>query len=366
MLDNNPTLTDTRPPFKLTAKAPAALDPAAYHSFAFALREDAAIWTLDWVCIGTHADIPDAGDLLPFTVGDHALHVQRAADGGVVGRFNQAQHGGCRSVPLQCQQGVKTPCSFTSCGHSLDRRPLRASDLGEVTPEMYQYLGLRPERLLPVRTASLGPLLFVNLNPVGEAFDDTSLELAQALPMLTAQSWVRTDHAWIEYSGNWKLVGQSLVACAGHSTVFSRCMTFIQSKQAASRRSSAAAMTAVWGFPNLVMLARPGSLCVATLQPVATNRTLCRVSIFSIAGESGSASWLKTLRERTQEIQDAQRAIEAWGTASDSKPQADSPPFADKTLGAWIQGTVASSFERLSNTPLHTTHQIHIPIGSIQ
>lgn len=366
MLDNSPTLTDTGPPLQRAAKAPASLDPAAYHSFSYALREDAAIWTLDWVCIGTHADIPDAGDLLPFTVGDHAVHVQRTADGGVVGRFNQAQHGGCRSVPLQCRQGVKTPCSFTSCGHSLDRRPLRANKLGEATPEMYQYLGLRPERLLSVRTASLGPLLFVNLNPVGKAFDNASLELARALPMLTEPTWVRAEHTWIEYSGNWKLVGQSLAACAGHISFFGSSMASAQGRQVTAGRFSAAAMTALWGFPNLVILAQPDSLCVATLQPIATNRTLCRISIFSISGESGSAFWLKTLHERAQEIQDAQRALEAWGTASDSKPRADSPPFADEVLGAWIQGTVASSFERLSNKPLRMAREIHIPIGSIQ
>lgn len=366
MLDNNPTLKDTGPPSPQAAKAPGSLEPAAYHSFAFALREDAAIWTIDWVCIGTHADIPDAGDVLPFTVGDHAVHVQRAADGGIVGRFNQAQHGGCRSVPLQCRQGVKTPCSFTSCGHSLDRMPLRANEVGEATPEMYQYLGLRPERLLPVRTATLGPLLFVNLNPLGDAFDDTSLELLQALPMLTDRFWVRSDHTWLEYYGNWKLVGQSLAACAGPGGTSVNCVASIQFKPDTGGRQSAAPITAFWVFPNLLVLAQPGSLCVVALQPVATNRTRCRVSIFSIAGERGTALWHELLHERNQEIQNAQRAIETWGTASDSKPQSDSLPFADEALSAWIQDMVASSFDPLSNVSANRTPKVHLPIRSKQ
>jgi hypothetical protein len=366
MFDSNQALKDTVPPFPQVAKERGSLEPAAYHSFAFALREDAAIWTLDWVCIGTHADIPDAGDMLPFTVGDHAVHVQRTADGSIVGRFNQAQHGGCRSVPLQCRQGMKTPCSFTSCGHSLDRMPLHASDVGEATPEMYQYLGLRPERLLPVRTATLGPLLFVNLNPLSDAFDDTSLELLRALPMLTDRSCVRSDHTWLEYYGNWKLVGQSLAACAGPADTSTNCVASIQCKPGTVGRQSAASITALWGFPNLLVLVQPGSLCVIALQPVATNRTRCRVSIFSIAGECGTALWLELLHERNQEIQNAQRAIEAWGTASDSKLQSDSLPFADEALSAWIQDMVASSFDHLSNMSANRTPKNPLTIRSKQ
>ena len=94
------------------------LPHAAYRSKVFADLEDEKIWTRTWVCIGTQQEIPDEGDILPFTVGNHGIHVQRVKDGKLVGRFNKAQHGGCRSVPLQCQTGNKTKCSFTSCGYN--------------------------------------------------------------------------------------------------------------------------------------------------------------------------------------------------------------------------------------------------------
>lgn len=361
-----------QPSLQRSAARPAALDPAAYHSFSFAQREDAAIWTREWICIGTHADIPEAGDLLPLTVGDHAVHVQRGASGTVAGRFNQAQHGGCRSVPLQCRQGVKTPCSFTSCGHSLDREPLRASELGEATPEMHQYLGLRTERLLPVRTASLGPLLFVNLDRAGESFDRTSRELTQALPTLAESAWARTDHAWIDFPGNWKLVGQSVASCAERISLAGSGSSLVRSTVPPVRRSAASAVTAFWGFPNLIVLARLGSIGVVTLQPVATDRTVCRVSVFDTEGESEtgleseSTSWLDMLRERTDEIRRSQNALEAWGTPSDSQPKADRPLFADKALGGWLCTTVDSSLDRVSRAAHHAANPIHIPIRSIQ
>jgi len=58
-----------------------SLDADAYHSLAFARIEDDAIWTREWICIGVDEDIVGVGDLLPFTAGDHAVHVQRLAGG---------------------------------------------------------------------------------------------------------------------------------------------------------------------------------------------------------------------------------------------------------------------------------------------
>src|SRR5436305_1887031 len=73
----------------LDPAAPRLLPPAAYRTLAFAELEDDAVWTRSWLAIGLGAEIPAPGDLLPFTAGHHGLHVQRAAEGGLVGRFNK-------------------------------------------------------------------------------------------------------------------------------------------------------------------------------------------------------------------------------------------------------------------------------------
>ena len=85
------------------------LDDSAFRSLRMARREDETIWTRDWVCVGTTHELAGVGDLLPFTAGDHAIHIQRMADDSFTGRFNKAQHGGCRVVPVQCQQGRRLP-----------------------------------------------------------------------------------------------------------------------------------------------------------------------------------------------------------------------------------------------------------------
>jgi hypothetical protein len=265
------------------AEAPArtfSLDADAYRTLAFAKIEDDAVWTREWICIGVDEDIPGGGDLLPFTVGDHAVHVQRLASGRLAGRFNLAQHGGCRVVPLQCRQGAKTSCSFASCGHSRDRAPLSAAEADTPSPEMYQYLGLRPERLLGVRVAALGSLLFVHLDPAGEAF-----EACAAPPVVAGVSGRRGDE-WIELAGNWKHVGQRIAAGAKLAGATDTCATF-ESGDDPGR--------ATWRFPNLIVLSAGESTCVIILQPVALQRTLCRVSVY---GPQSPAQWRNLLERR--------------------------------------------------------------------
>ncbi|WP_019917766.1 hypothetical protein [Methyloversatilis discipulorum] len=282
------------------AKPGGAFDVAAFRGLDFARAEDDAIWTREWVCVGSTLDIPAAGDLLPFTVGDHAIHVQRLPDGGFAGRFNKAQHGGCRVVPLQCQQGAKTPCSFTSCGHSLDRPPIAAGELGEGTPEMYQYLGLRPERLLPVRTAIWGPLLYVSLDPHGPSFDPTARALTSALPAWRGEPADRHRARWIACDANWKLVAQHLLGasatCASGDVALCR----------ADAEDQAALL-----FPNLVLLSSAAGCCAVVLQPVSLTRTLCRVAHFG--PDDSSLSWETLLHTRLAAAAQAQSAIEGGG-----------------------------------------------------
>jgi hypothetical protein len=266
-----------------------SLDAHAYRTLAFAKLEDAAVWTREWICIGIDRDIPGAGDLLPFTAGDHAVHVQRLADGRLAGRFNLAQHGGCRVVPLQCRQGAKTSCSFTSCGHSRDRLPLPAEAADKPSAEMYQYLGLRPERLLGVRVATHGPLVFVHLDPSGESFDPVRAQLDAVLPGFTNDG-TYGSHAseWIEFAGNWKRVGQRITNGLSQAETTAHCASFA---------CVGDSLRAVWCFPNLILLTDACSACVVVLQPVALERTLCRISVF----DSRTASeWRDILAHRCE------------------------------------------------------------------
>lgn len=263
----------------------APVDPLVFRSLEFAYLEDEAIWTRDWIGMGTLADLVGEGDILSFTAGNHGVHVQRMADGGLVGRFNNAQHGGCRVVPVQCQQGVKTKCSFTSCGYSRDRTPMARGAAGEATPEMYQYTGLRPERLLPISIGLLGPVVLGNLDGAGRHFD-LEPELADWLAGCPGGWASRRQVVWEEYPANWKLYGEALFGL-----IDPRPMGDGQSLYA-SGQVGGACVGAAWSFPNILMLCSATASAVVVVQPTALDRVMTRIELF---GDGAADPGLLTL-----------------------------------------------------------------------
>ena len=283
------------------------LSSAAYGSLAFHAKEDAAIWTRAWVGLGFTADLARPADILPVTVGNHGIHVERQVDGTFVGRFNKAQHGGCRAVPLQCQTGTKTKCSFTACGYSRDRRPI-LTDNADRLQHLDQYLGLRPERLLTVGTQVWGPMIAGRLDPLAT----------------TALSWQEPDTGfvplaacgetlWLEREANWKHVMIALAA-SGHG------------------------LPATIRFPNVAVLAAGPVRCCIVVHPTALRRTLCRVRFFM----TGDVADMEVLvGEALNELAFRFARAEAW--------QADETNFGESAdadlVRTWFETHVAAAFE---------------------
>ena len=334
------------------------LMPTAYRSKVFADLEDEKVWTRTWVCIGSEQEIPDPGDLLPFTVGNHGIHVQRELDGRLVGRFNKAQHGGCRSVPAQCQTGRKTKCSFTSCGYSRDRDVIKADELGENMPPMRQYLGFTPERLLPVKVETWGPLIFVNLDheaaPLGDQF--------QNLPGHAGSPFTRDSHdytgLWAEYSCNWKLAGSILMEHA---------VAQIQGTGTPSEVTPTD--SSFWVFPNLLLAFTPTQAVSIVLQPTGTTSTLLRVRIFSGGTASDTKSlattfeefrarWQAALQVAGRQAEVLQQELGKWATPS--RPDttlADLPvenSYRSYCFQRFLVGCILTDYEYYWANPLYS------------
>ena len=284
------------------------LPPSAYQSLAFQAREDAGIWTRAWVGIGFEADVADVGDVLPFTVGNHGIHVERLGGGALVGRFNKAQHGGCRAVPLQCQTGSKTKCSFTACGYSRDRGPIAANGHDRFK-HLDQYLGLRPERLLPVAIRTWGPLIFANLDPSREATDE-GLDVTPPLEGVAGGETI-----WLEYGANWK---HMVVALAARDT---------------------SGITARITFPNVVSLISNDAVCMVVLQPTALGKTLCRIRLSARASGPATCEMLAWVAAR------GARAEALHADVAISKDEGLEPGL--DPAARWFERKVLSAFDAL-------------------
>lgn len=321
--------------------APRHLPPTAYRSLAFANLEDDAVWTRTWVCVGTQEEIPRTNDLLPFTVGHHGVHVRRRADGGLVGRFNKAQHGGCRAIPLQCQTGTKTRCSFTACGYSRDGLPLSAAPDGGPTPAMHQYLGLRPERLLPVAVRTSGSMIFVNLDAgtTSEPLQNLAFEDESVGPAGTAQTCRR------EYPANWKLLLGALAA--GEVALPTSDSVWLTTRLKDGTEAEARIL-----FPNLILFAARGETCGVIVQPTALGETLCRIVSFGNRPR-GAVDWLAELDARARRASERQRELDARETGPAARPPL--PNAAERWLHRRLAAAVAARPRIDTTEPLYAT-----------
>ncbi len=334
------------------------LTPIAYRSKVFADLEDEKIWTRSWICIGSHRDIPNVGDLLPYTVGNHGVHVQRGND-GLTGRYNFAQHGGCRFVPAQCQTGSKTRCSYTSCGYSRDRGVIAADELGDNTPTMRQYLGDRPERLLPVTVESEGPFLFVNLDPEAAPLADRLNGAADALALDDAAAWENAESFRVECDANWKLLGRALLRSLAPEAKPAKKGAADAIVLRAGADFSGAPATVFWLLPNLILLRAEDHVVSIVLQPTALEETLARVRVSAERPiDPPHADALRAaLDEAGNTAAGLQGELARFGTPSRPKTRLDALPLeedrAAHLLQAYVIGRVLKRHEVHWSGPLY-------------
>lgn len=334
---SDPRVFDTvRRPFGNATTLP----PVAYRSLQFLYLEDEAVWTREWVCVGTLHEIPGEGDILPFTLGYHGVHVQRMEDGSLEGRFNMAQHGGCRMVPTQCQQGERTRCSFTSCGYSRDRGPISQVEGQDDTRTKYQYLGLRPERLHPVHVAQVGNMLFLNIDP-GGADTDLTRDLTLPPPVMRKDA-TRAHRQWLECDGNWKFSGQML---ARSDEMLASSDRVMQGRRTASDGSP---IEVQWIFPNLILLTQGAETCTITLQHTAITKTLFRIEILSDGALDADrlAFWQSELTCAGAGAEALQGAIPA-SASLDAAPDNAAGGKQDQIAAWWAQIALVSRFEQM-------------------
>ncbi|WP_422370045.1 ring-hydroxylating oxygenase subunit alpha [Hoeflea sp.] len=300
--------SSTWDPARLPLEEAERINPLVYRSLTFSLLENEAIWTRDWIYIGTTDDIPDAGDLLPYTIGNHGIHVQRMPDGSLEGRFNNAQHGGCRVVPQQCQGGTKTKCSFTSCGYSRDRDAISASDSDTSTVLMHQYVGLRPERLLRISVAQSGKLIFVNLDGPDKDFAGrTNVPDNHDVRRLFD---TRASKQWIEMQCNWKRVGEALFATAASAIDTGTADVLTAELEATDQTGKPVPVSLSWFYPNLIVLKTGHAACTIGIQPTSLGKVLCRIQSFGDASDTACAQDLETLSSLIAGTRDAAERAE--------------------------------------------------------
>lgn len=301
----------------------------AYRSKAFADLEDEKVWTRHWICVGFSDAIPNPGDLLPYTVGHHGIHIRRDEDGSLHGYFNFAQHGGCRFIPRQCQTGRKTNCFYTSCGQSRDRDVLHANADGSDTPEMYMYRGINPLKLLPIRVATAGPLVFANLDtspPDLEAqFGDGLAMLCDLLGTATALPEDLQADAKANWKARFRIGLATRSECADRAVPCEATSGDARGFWARAERTSASGQrVASFGVEALRALGTMGSFVVIGVFPNLLLHSSNRVFGTTLLKPVGLTETTETSRVLVQDGADMNVALEWWrATTTQSRQSAE-------------------------------------------
>lgn len=359
-------------PAKETFGKATTLPPFAYRSKAFLELENEKIWTRDWVAIGLSLQIPNRGDLLPFTTGFHGVHVQRGLEGELSARFNFHQHGGCRFVPEQCRTGKQTKCSIASCNYTRDANAMAALEDGENSPEMYKFVGINPDKLKPVRSGCLGPVVFVNVDPCATDFHPGGgAGLSQCLKEL-ATPMLLAAHEWLDFKCNWKLFGAKFVS-SGRSVRVHEGETApvaVEAKAAARDGFAFAAgvdgaemLKLFWLFPNLLVAIAPTHVVTIIMQATGMGDTLCRVSVLlpedsEHCGDVSdlSGNWHDALRRLGANAEKTHRRMAEWGTSSQPETVGCDPAteanFARYAANRYVLSKVLTEHELYWNAPI--------------
>lgn len=253
----------------------------AYTHKVFADLENEKIWTRQWVAVGFTEQLPYIGDLLPYTVGNHGIHIERVAPSTFEGRFNFVQHGGCWTVPTQCQTGKKTRCSYTSCGFSEDRTTQFKTNLNVESNETGHYLGFNPNKWTPIQTQQIGNTIFVNLaNEPAKAkllLQESNALLRDAL--ITPKTYL--DSWYEEVSSNWKQLGTALLTHCVEQPILLNEQSW--------GGETIDNINVLWLFPNLLVLTSSSLILTVLMQPHSPKETFLRSTLWRIS-ESRSAN----------------------------------------------------------------------------
>ncbi len=170
-----------------------------YTSAAFMRLEWERMWTRVWLLAGREADVAAPGDKVTFEVGPESILVARDRAGRIGAHHNVCLHRGNRLCAAGLGHAATFTCGFHGWDWSLDGT-LRCAPDAETFPQ-----GI-PEglRLVPVRCATWGGFVWINLDPHAGSLEDYLGVIPEHLAPYRFPAQALIDDVTIAVDCNWK------------------------------------------------------------------------------------------------------------------------------------------------------------------
>ncbi|TMA35884.1 MAG: aromatic ring-hydroxylating dioxygenase subunit alpha [Deltaproteobacteria bacterium] len=185
----------------LSAPPPGRCLPAgAFTSAAVFEAELGRIFARSWMHVADLPELCAAGDFVAATIGTTPVVVVRGHDGELRGFLNACRHRGTTLAEGRGNCGRQLRCPYHAWSYATDGRLVGVPERQE-----FAHCDLGAMGLVPIRLATLGPMVFGCLDAAAPAFKEWAGELAEALGRARgAEMELAFDYVY-DVPVNWKV-----------------------------------------------------------------------------------------------------------------------------------------------------------------
>lgn len=175
------------------------LAPRAFTSRAIFEAEQRAIFPRAWIHVADVRDVANPGDYATATIGATPILVVRGKDGVLRAFLNACRHRGATLLDGQGACAKQIKCPYHAWSYGLDGALLGVPYRDEL-PADVATMGL-----VPVRLGTVGPFVFVCLDPAAPELAAWVGELPDAIARAGVDDWPLAFELTYELEANWKL-----------------------------------------------------------------------------------------------------------------------------------------------------------------
>ncbi len=317
------------------------LPPRAFVSPGVFEAEMRRIFERSWVHVADLSEVRAPGDFVAGTIGTTPVVVVRAHDGEVRAFVNACRHRGATIVEGRGNCGRQLRCPYHAWSYGTDGRLI-----GVPSREEFEGCDLGAMSLLPVRTATVGPMVFGCLDAGAPSFDEWAGELPAALRRARGEEMELAFEYTYEVDVNWKVYVENGLEGYHVAIVHDVLNDFVETKTArhffepwssythAFIKPDYRAMVPSLAhlseeehtyvrfghiFPNLIPVLAPAEFSYLRIDPIAPERVRLVARSFDLGGElAGLRDFRREALDRTNQqdigvVTRVQRGLRAHG-----------------------------------------------------
>jgi len=325
----------------LSAPAPGhLLPPAAFTSPAVFEADMRKIFARSWVHIADLPELRNGGDFVTGTIGRTPVVTVRGHDGELRAFLNACRHRGATVAEGQGNCGRQLRCPYHAWSYGTDGRLIGVPERGEFNCDFSTM------SLIPVRVATLGPMVFGCLDAAAPPFEEWAGEFVQSMARARGVEMELAFEYTYDVDVNWKIYVENGLEGYHVAIVHDVLNDFVATKGARQHFETYSSYTHAdikadyqvavprvahlteeensyirFGhiFPNLIPVLGPAEFSYLRIDPVAPDKIRLVARSFDLGGElAGLRDFRREAFDRTNQqdigvVTRVQRGLRAHG-----------------------------------------------------